>query len=52
MKSIEAVQLRQEEDDIGAIYGKGNCLVIEGNFLLYGKGDEELQQMQKKFMAW
>ena len=36
VKSIEAVQLRQEEDDIGAIYGKGNCLVIEGNFLLYG----------------
>lgn len=48
VKSIEAVQLRQEEDDIGAIYGKGNCLVIEGNFLLYGKGDEELQQIAKE----
>ena len=48
MKSIEAVQLRQEEDDIGAIYGKGNCLVIEGNFLLYGKGAEELQQIAKE----
>ena len=44
VKSIEAVQLRQEEDDIGAIYGKGNCLVIEGNFLLY----EELQQIAKE----
>jgi hypothetical protein len=48
VKSIEAVQLRQEEDDIGAIYGKGNCLIIEGNFLLYGKGDEELQQIAKE----
>ena len=48
VKSIEAVQLRQEEDDIGAIYGKGNCLVIEGNFLLYGKGAEELQQIAKE----
>jgi hypothetical protein len=48
VKSIEAVQLRQEEDDIGAIYGKGNCLVIEGNFLLYGKGAEELQQLAKE----
>ena len=48
VKSIEAVQLRQEEDDIGAIYGKGNCLVIEGNFFLYGKGDEELQQIAKE----
>lgn len=45
VKTIEAVQLRQEEDDIGAIYGKGNCLVIEGNFLLYGKGADELQQI-------
>lgn len=48
VKSIEAVQLRQEEDDIGAIYGKGNCLVIEGNFLLYGKGAKELQQLAKE----
>ena len=45
VKAIEAVQIRQEEEDIGAIYGTGNCLVVEGNFLLYGKGADELQQI-------
>lgn len=45
VKAVEAVQIRQEEEDIGAIYGTGNCLVVEGNFLLYGKGADELQQI-------
>lgn len=43
VKSIDKVQIRQEEGDIGAIYGAGtNCLTIEGNFLVFGKAAAEL----------
>lgn len=43
VKSIDTVQIRQEEGDIGAVYGEGaNCYTVEGNFLLYGKGADEL----------
>ena len=43
VQSIDKVQIRQEEGDIGAIYGTGsNCLTIEGNFLMFGKGAAEL----------
>lgn len=48
VQSIDKVQIRQEEGDIGAIYGTGtNCLTVEGNFLVYGKGAEELIQIAK-----
>lgn len=43
VKSIDKVQIRQEEGDIGAIYGTGsNCYTVEGNFLLFGKSATEL----------
>lgn len=43
---IERLQIRQEEGDVGAIYGSGkNCYVIQGNFLVYGKSAEELLQI-------
>ena len=43
---INKLQIRQEENDIGCIYGTGNnCYIIEGNFLLYGKSTEELEQI-------
>lgn len=43
VKSIDKVQIRQEEGDIGAIYGEGtNCYTVEGNFLMYGKTADEL----------
>ena len=43
---IGKVQIRQEENDIGAIYGNGdNCYVIENNFLVYGKTSEDLQSI-------
>lgn len=46
VQSIDKIQIRQESEDIGAIYGTGtNCYTIEGNFLLYGKGADELQQI-------
>lgn len=46
VQSIDKVQIRQEEGDIGAIYGTGsNCLTVEGNFLAFGKTAEELEQI-------
>lgn len=46
VQSIDKVQVRQEDGDIGAIYGTGtNCLTVEGNFLVFGKSSEELQRI-------
>ena len=43
IQPIDKIQIRQESEDIGAIYGTGsNCYTIEGNFLLYGKGADDL----------
>lgn len=43
---ISKLQIRQEEDDIGAIYGDGNnCYIIEDNFLVYGKTSRELENI-------
>lgn len=40
---IDKIQIRQEENDIGASYGTGNnCYVIQGNFLVFGKSSSEL----------
>jgi hypothetical protein len=41
---IDKLQIRQEENDIGCIYGDGdNCYIVQDNFLVYGKSDEDLQ---------
>ena len=43
VKTIDKLQIRKEEDDIGVIAGNGtNAYVIQDNFLVYGKGSEEL----------
>lgn len=43
VKSFDKVQIRQEEGDVGAAYGLGtNTYTIQGNFLVYGKGAQEL----------
>lgn len=43
---ITKLIIRQDSDDIGGIAGDGdNCYVIEDNFLVYGKGDDELQEI-------
>ena len=40
---INKLQIRQEEDDIGCIYGTGNnCYIVQDNFLVYGKSHDEL----------
>lgn len=46
VKSIDKVQIRQEEGDIGAIYGTGtNAYTVEGNFLMYGKNADQLAEI-------
>lgn len=48
VRQINKLQIRQEENDIGVIYGNGdNCYIIQDNFLVYGKGTEELQGIAK-----
>lgn len=43
VKTIDKLQIRKEEDDIGVIVGNGtNAYVIQDNFLAYGKDSEEL----------
>lgn len=43
VKTIDKLQIRKEEDDIGVIVGSDtNAYVIQDNFLVYGKGSEEL----------
>jgi len=43
VKRIDKVQIRQEEGDVGTTYGLGaNTYTIQGNFLVYGKGAQEL----------
>lgn len=42
-KEITKLQIRQTEDDIGAIVGNGdNTYIVEDNFLVYGKNPEDL----------
>lgn len=48
VRTINKLQIRQEENDIGCVYGAGdNAYVIENNFLVYGKSAEELNEIAK-----
>ena len=43
VRTINKLQIREQKNDIGVIVGTGdNAYVIEDNFLVYGKGTEEL----------
>lgn len=43
---IDMVQIRQEEGDVGVVYGGGkNAYTIQGNFLVYGKSAAELMNI-------
>ena len=45
-ESIDKVQIRQNPDDVGGISGTGtNALIIENNFLMYGKTANELNSI-------
>ena len=49
---IDKLQIRQEENDIGAISGTGNnCYIIEDNFLVYGKSSEDLQKIADNVLS-
>ena len=49
VRKIEKLQIREKENDIGVIVGDGsNGYVIEGNFLVYGKGSEELRTIANR----
>lgn len=49
---INQLQIRQEEDDIGVIYGTGdNCYIVQDNFLTYGKSAEELQTIAENLYS-
>lgn len=48
VKTIDKLQIREKENDIGVIVGSGsNGYVIEDNFLVYGKGTTELTTIAK-----
>ena len=50
-QEITKLQIRQEENDIGCIYGSGdNTYIIEDNFLVYGKGHDELTQIAQRLL--
>ena len=49
---ITKLQIRQEENDIGAISGTGdNCYIIEDNFLVYGKSAADLQTIADNVLS-
>lgn len=49
---IDKLQIRQEENDIGAISGTGdNCYIIEDNFLVYGKSAADLQTIADNVLS-
>lgn len=48
VRLINKVQIRQEENDVGCVYGKGNnCYIVQDNFLVYGKSPESLAKIAK-----
>ncbi len=50
-KGIKKLQIRQEENDVGAIVGTdGNCYIIEDNFLVYGKSAADLENIANKIL--
>lgn len=51
-RKINKLQIRQEENDIGCIYGTGdNCYIVQDNFLVYGKSHDELTEIAGNMYA-
>ncbi len=49
---ITQLQIRMEENDIGVIVGvSGNSYIVEDNFLVYGKGTEELTPIANNLLS-
>ena len=52
VKSIDGLQIREKENDIGVIVGgTSNPYIIEDNFLFYGKGTEELTGIANNILS-
>jgi hypothetical protein len=52
VRTIDKLQIREKENDIGVIVGDGgNTYVIEENFLVYGKGTKELNEIGGKTLS-
>lgn len=52
VRAIDKLQIREKENDIGVVVGDGgNTYVIEGNFLVYGKGTKELTEIGEKALS-
>lgn len=52
IRTIDKLQIREKENDIGVIVGGGgNTYVIEGNFLVYGKETKELNEIGEKTLS-
>lgn len=52
VRTIDKLQIREKENDIGVIVGDGgNTYVIEGNFLVYGKETKELNEIGEKTLS-
>ncbi len=56
-KRITKLQIRQEENDAGVVFPEGevseddNLYIVEGNFLLYGKNEDELKEIAQNIFS-
>lgn len=51
-EKITKLQIRKEENDIGAIAGNGsNTYIIQNNFLVYGKPADDLQMVAERLLG-
>lgn len=51
-QTISKLQIRQEKNDIGSVYGTGeNTYIVENNFLVYGKSASDLKQISRNLFA-
>ena len=50
-KSIDKLQIRKEENDIGVVVGEGNnTYIIQDNFLVYGKNESDLRTIANRIL--
>lgn len=50
-EKITKVQIREDDDDLGVAVGEeGNAYILTGNFILFGKGAEELEVIAERLL--
>lgn len=50
-EKITKVQIREDDDDLGVAVGEeGNAYILTGNFILFGKGAEELEAIAERLL--